>query len=149
LAIVTAPVPNCHDEAQYLVKLDKKYRDKGLAIVALDFEEPDSRKTWSAKSICETIRRGVHLPDRGRTVGDVEKVPQAVNLNTWPQRSSLDAMDCEGIHSGFASLRAAISTVSSKRNSHRRLSSCFPKSQLKIWQIHRPHLPSPDSRSAV
>jgi thiol-disulfide isomerase/thioredoxin len=42
LAIVTGTwCPNCHDEAQYLVQLDKKYRDKGVAIVALDFEEPD------------------------------------------------------------------------------------------------------------
>jgi thiol-disulfide isomerase/thioredoxin/uncharacterized lipoprotein YmbA len=31
LAIVTGTwCPNCHDEAQYLVQLDKKYRDKGL-----------------------------------------------------------------------------------------------------------------------
>jgi len=44
LAIVTGTwCPNCHDEAQYLVKLDKKYRDKGLAIVALDFEEPEQQ----------------------------------------------------------------------------------------------------------
>jgi hypothetical protein len=37
LAIVTCTrCPNCHDEARFLVQLDKKYRDKGLAIVALD-----------------------------------------------------------------------------------------------------------------
>ena len=46
LAIVTGTwCPNCHDEAQYLVQLDKKYRDKGLAIVALDFEEPEQQGT--------------------------------------------------------------------------------------------------------
>ncbi len=44
LAIVTGTwCPNCHDEAQYLVQLDKKYRNKGLAIVALDFEEPEQQ----------------------------------------------------------------------------------------------------------
>ena len=44
LAIVTGTwCPNCHDEAQYLVQLDRKYRDKGLAIVALDFEEPEQQ----------------------------------------------------------------------------------------------------------
>ena len=48
LAIVTGTwCPNCHDEAQYLVQLDKKYHDKGLAIVALDFEEPEQQGTLS------------------------------------------------------------------------------------------------------
>jgi len=59
-----------------LVKLDKKYRDKGLAIVALDFEEPESRKTGARKSICETIRRGVHLLIAGAPSEMWEKVPQ-------------------------------------------------------------------------
>jgi thiol-disulfide isomerase/thioredoxin len=35
--------PNRHDEAQYLVQLDREYRDRGLAIVALDFEEPEQQ----------------------------------------------------------------------------------------------------------
>ena len=44
LAVVSGTwCPNCHDEAQYLVELDKKYRSKGLAIVDLDFEEPDQQ----------------------------------------------------------------------------------------------------------
>lgn len=44
LAIVTGTwCPNCHDEAQYLVKLYNKYHDKGLEIVALDFEEADQQ----------------------------------------------------------------------------------------------------------
>ena len=43
-AIVTGTwCPNCHDEAQYLVQLYKKYRDQGLEIVALDFEEPEQQ----------------------------------------------------------------------------------------------------------
>ena len=46
LAIVTGTwCPNCHDEAQYLVELYKKYHDQGLEIVALDFEEPDQQNT--------------------------------------------------------------------------------------------------------
>ena len=44
LAIVTGTwCPNCHDEAQYLVQLYAKYHDKGLEIVALDFEEPEQQ----------------------------------------------------------------------------------------------------------
>jgi thiol-disulfide isomerase/thioredoxin len=46
LAVVSGTwCPNCHDEAQYLVQLDKKYRSKGLAIIDLDFEEPDQQGT--------------------------------------------------------------------------------------------------------
>ena len=45
LAVVTGTwCPNCHDEAQVLVQLDRKYRDRGLAIVALDFEEPEQQE---------------------------------------------------------------------------------------------------------
>ena len=45
VAIVTGTwCPNCHDEAQFLVQLHRKYRDKGLEIVALDFEEPEQQE---------------------------------------------------------------------------------------------------------
>jgi thiol-disulfide isomerase/thioredoxin len=48
LAIVTGTwCPNCHDEAQYLVQLYKKYHGEGLEIVALDFEEPEQQDTLS------------------------------------------------------------------------------------------------------
>jgi thiol-disulfide isomerase/thioredoxin len=44
LAVVTGTwCPNCHDEARYLVQLDKKYRSRGLAIVALDFEKQEQQ----------------------------------------------------------------------------------------------------------
>jgi thiol-disulfide isomerase/thioredoxin len=33
--------PNCHDEAPLLVELDRKYRDKGLAVVGLAYEYTD------------------------------------------------------------------------------------------------------------
>jgi thiol-disulfide isomerase/thioredoxin len=38
LQITGSWCPNCHDETELLAELDKKYRDKGLAIVALNFE---------------------------------------------------------------------------------------------------------------
>ena len=45
VAVVTGTwCPNCHDEAQFLVQLDRKYRVEGLAIVALDFEEPEQQE---------------------------------------------------------------------------------------------------------
>ena len=106
LAIVTGTwCPNCHDEAQYLVKLDKKYRDKGLAIVALDFEEPEQQGTL-ARERAFVKQYGVEYTYliAGAPSDMWEKVPQAVNLNTWPATIFVgrDGL-VKGIHSGFAS----------------------------------------------
>jgi len=106
LAIVTGTwCPNCHDEAQYLVELDKKYRDKGLAIVALDFEEPEQQGSL-ARERAFVKQYGVKYTYliAGAPSEMWEKVPQAVNLNTWPATIFVgrDGL-VKGIHSGFAS----------------------------------------------
>jgi thiol-disulfide isomerase/thioredoxin len=106
LAIVTGTwCPNCHDEAQYLVKLDKKYRDKGLAIVALDFEEPEQQNSL-ARERAFVKQYGVRYTYliAGAPAEMWEKVPQAVNLNTWPATIFIGRDGrVRGIHSGFAS----------------------------------------------
>jgi thiol-disulfide isomerase/thioredoxin len=106
LAIVTGTwCPNCHDEAQYLVKLDKKYRDKGLAIVALDFEEPEQQGSL-ARERAFVKQYGVKYTYliAGAPAEMWEKVPQAVNLNTWPATIFVGRDGrVKGIHSGFAS----------------------------------------------
>ncbi len=86
LAIVTGTwCPNCHDEAQYLVQLDKKYRDKGLAIVALDFEEPEQQGSLDReKAFVKQYGVQYTYLIAGAPAEMWEKVPQAVNLNTWP-----------------------------------------------------------------
>jgi len=86
LAIVTGTwCPNCHDEAQYLVQLYAKYHDKGLEIVALDFEEPEQQS--SLKRVNAFIKQ-YKVPYTYLIAGAPDdmwdKVPQAVNLNTWP-----------------------------------------------------------------
>jgi thiol-disulfide isomerase/thioredoxin len=106
LAIVTGTwCPNCHDEAQFLVELDKKYRDKGLAIVALDFEEPEQQASL-ARERAFVKQYGVKYTYliAGAPSEMWEKVPQAVNLNTWPATIFVgrDGL-VKGIHSGFAS----------------------------------------------
>jgi thiol-disulfide isomerase/thioredoxin len=106
LAIVTGTwCPNCHDEAQYLVELDKKYRDKGLAIVALDFEEPEQQKSLERERAF-VKKYGVKYTYliAGAPAEMWEKVPQAVNLNTWPATLFIgrDGL-VRSIHSGFAS----------------------------------------------
>src|SRR5882757_2201103 len=106
LAIVTGTwCPNCHDEAQYLVQLDKKYRDKGLAIVALDFEEPEQQKSLERQRAFVKkygVRYTYLIAGAPSDIG--EKLPQLVNLNTWPATIFVgrDGL-VKGVHSGFAS----------------------------------------------
>jgi thiol-disulfide isomerase/thioredoxin len=106
LAIVTGTwCPNCHDEAQYLVQLDKKYRDKGLAIVALDFEEPDQQGNL-AREHAFVKQYGVKYTYliAGAPEEMWEKVPQLVNLNTWPATVFIGRDGTvRNVHSGFAS----------------------------------------------
>ena len=74
LAVVSGTwCPNCHDEAQYLVQLDKKYRSKGLAIVDLDFEEPDQQGTLERARLQQAIWREVHHAARRPAVRDARK----------------------------------------------------------------------------
>jgi thiol-disulfide isomerase/thioredoxin len=106
LAIVTGTwCPNCHDEAQYLVKLDRKYRDKGLAIVALDFEEPEQQGSLTRQRafVKQYGVRYTYLI-AGAPAELWEKIPQAVNLNTWPATIFIGRDGrVKGIHAGFAS----------------------------------------------
>jgi thiol-disulfide isomerase/thioredoxin len=106
LAVVTGTwCPNCHDEAQYLVQLDKKYHDKGLAIVALDFEEPEQQGSLDRERAF-VKQYGVNYTYliAGAPAEMWEKVPQAVNLNTWPATLFIgrDGL-VKSVHSGFAS----------------------------------------------
>jgi thiol-disulfide isomerase/thioredoxin len=106
LAIVTGTwCPNCHDEAQYLVQLDKKYRDRGLAIVALDFEEPDQQGNLDRERAF-VKQYGVKYTYliAGAPEEMWEKVPQLVNLNTWPATVFIGRDGTvRNVHSGFAS----------------------------------------------
>jgi thiol-disulfide isomerase/thioredoxin len=106
LAIVTGTwCPNCHDEAQYLVQLDKKYRDKGLAIVALDFEEPEQQGTLQRERAF-IKKYGVKYAylQAGAPAEMWEKVPQLNHLDTWPATVFIGRDGkVKAVHSGFAS----------------------------------------------
>jgi thiol-disulfide isomerase/thioredoxin len=106
LAIVTGTwCPNCHDEAQYLVELDKKYHDKGLAIVALDFEEPEQQKSLTrVRAFVKQYGVKYTYVIAGAPTEMWEKVPQLSNLNTWPATVFVgrDGL-VKSVHSGFAS----------------------------------------------
>jgi thiol-disulfide isomerase/thioredoxin len=106
LAIVTGTwCPNCHDEAKYLVQLDKKYHDRGLAIVALDFEEPEQQGSLERERAFVKqygVKYTYLIAGAPSDLG--QKVPQLVNLNTWPATVFVGRDGrVKGIHSGFAS----------------------------------------------
>jgi thiol-disulfide isomerase/thioredoxin len=106
LAIVTGTwCPNCHDEAQYLVQLNKKYADKGLAIVALDFEEPEQQGGLQrAKAFIKKYGVDYTYLLAGAPAEMWEKVPQLNHLDTWPATVFIGRDGkIKAVHSGFAS----------------------------------------------
>jgi thiol-disulfide isomerase/thioredoxin len=97
--------PNCHDEAPFLAELYRKYRSRGLEIVALDFEEQEQLKDLTRLrgfvkhyGIEYTVLVGGE-PDQVN-----QKIPQLINLNSWPTTLFIgrDGL-VKGIHVGFAS----------------------------------------------
>ena len=97
--------PNCHDEAPFLAELYKKYRDQGLEIVALSFEEADQLKDLAR------LRAFIKRYDIQYTVlvgGEPSeanaKLTQAVNWNSWPTTFFVgrDGL-VRGVHAGFPS----------------------------------------------
>jgi len=106
VAVVTGTwCPNCHDEAQLLVELDRKYRDRGLQIVALDFEEPEQQEDGLKRARAFIKKYGVEYPYliAGAPIEMWEKVPQADNLNSWPTTFFVGRDGrVKLIHAGFA-----------------------------------------------
>jgi thiol-disulfide isomerase/thioredoxin len=96
--------PNCHDETPYLVELYRRYHDQGLEIVALDFEEAEQRESL-ARVRAFRKKYGVEFPYliAGAPADLPEKVPQAVNLNTWPATFFIGRDGrVKTVHAGFA-----------------------------------------------
>jgi thiol-disulfide isomerase/thioredoxin len=77
--------PNCHDETPFLVELYKKYKSRGLEVVELSFEEAAQLKNpVRVKAFIKKygIEYTVLLPGEPSQLN--EKVPQGVNLNSFP-----------------------------------------------------------------
>ncbi len=96
--------PNCHDEAPFLEELYRAYRARGLQIVALSFEDSEQLKNPArlrafikAYGVDYTVLLGGEPSEIG------VKLPQAVNLNTWPATFFVgrDGL-VHGAHAGFA-----------------------------------------------
>ncbi len=111
IAVVTGTwCPNCHDEARYLVELYQNYHAKGLEIIALDFEEPEQQDELT-RVRAFVNKYGVEYPYliAGAPAEMWEKVPQGVNLNTWPATFFIgrDGL-VKKIHAGFAAPASGI-----------------------------------------
>ncbi len=96
--------PNCHDEAPFLADLYRRYRDRGLEVVALDFEEAEQLEDLS-RLRAFVAKYGIEYPYlvAGEPSEVTAKLPQAVNLNTWPATFFIDREGrVHAVRSGFA-----------------------------------------------
>jgi peroxiredoxin len=97
--------PNCHDEAPFLSALYRKYRDQGLEIVGLAYEEPAQlADPVRMKAFVRRYELDYPVLLVGTTEQLAESLPQAENLSAFPttfviSRSGL----VREIRAGFAS----------------------------------------------
>jgi thiol-disulfide isomerase/thioredoxin len=97
--------PNCHDEAPFLEEMYKKYRAKGVEVVALDFEDAEQLKD-PARMRAFAKRYGIDYTVlvAGGTQEINEKLPQLRNFNAWPTTFFLGRDGrVARVHAGFPS----------------------------------------------
>ncbi len=97
--------PNCHDEAPFLAEIYRTYKSRGLEIVALSFEEAEQlADPTRLKAFIKNYGLEYTVLLAGETSERDTKLPQAVNLNTWPATFFIgrDGL-VRGSHAGFAS----------------------------------------------
>ena len=95
--------PNCHDEAPYLEALYRKYHAAGLEIVALSFEEDEQFKDPTRlRAFIKQYGLEYTVLLAGHTADLAEKIPQAVNLDSWPTTFFLGRDGrVRAVHAGF------------------------------------------------
>lgn len=96
--------PNCHDEAPLLEELYRKYHSRGLEVVSLSFEEGDQLQ--NPTRLRAFIKRyGIEYTVllAGDTDQRDARLPQAVNLDSWPTSFFLGRDGkVRAVHTGFA-----------------------------------------------
>jgi len=97
--------PNCHDEWPFLEEMYKRYRAKGVEVVALDFEDAGQLQD-PARMRAFSKRYGIDYTVlvAGGTQEINLKLPQLRNFNAWPTTFFL-ARDgrVSHVHAGFPS----------------------------------------------
>ncbi len=97
--------PNCHDEAPFLSKLYEDWKDRGLEIVGLSFERgAQLENPTGLRAFIERYELGYTFLLAGEPGELNEKMPQGVNLNTFPTTFFVgrDGL-VRGVHAGFPS----------------------------------------------
>lgn len=107
LTIMGSWCPNCHDEAGLLDELDRRYRGKGLAVVALGFEYTgeSERDRKQLRAFARHHRTEYTILYAGTTEeGQVQKVlPQLATFGGFPTTLFLDREHrVRSVHAGFA-----------------------------------------------
>ena len=97
--------PNCHDEAPFLAELYDTYRELGLEMVGLAFEEAGQLEDPARlRAFIEEYGLGYTFLLAGVPDDLNEKIPQAVNLNAFPTTFILGRDGrVRGVHAGFPS----------------------------------------------
>jgi len=96
--------PNCHDEAPFLAQLYKRYRERGVEIVGLDFEDSTQLKTLD-RPRAFAKKYGIEYPFliAGATNELHAKITVADSLDSWPTTFFLGRDGrVRAIHAGFA-----------------------------------------------
>ena len=96
--------PNCHDEAPFLEELYRKYHSRGLEVVSLSFEEDDQLKNPTRlRAFIKRYGIDYTVLLAGDTSELNAKMPQAVNLDSWPTSFFLGRDGrVRAVHAGFA-----------------------------------------------
>ncbi len=104
LAISGSWCPNCHDEAPFLEELYRAYREQGLEVVALSFEEAEQLKSLSRlRAFVKEYQIDYTVLAPGEPAELAAKFPQGENLNSWPTTFFLGRDHrVRGVHAGFA-----------------------------------------------
>ena len=110
--------PNCHDEAPFLEELYRKYHARGLEVVALDFEEPDQLKSLSrVRAFIKKYGIEYTVLVAGEPEEVQAKIPQAVNLNSWPTTFFLGRDGrVRAVRAGFAATATGSFNTSLKKS---------------------------------
>jgi len=97
--------PNCHDEAPFLAELYRKYRDRGLEIVALSFEEAEQlQNPTRLRAFLRQYGIEYTVLLAGEPGEAKDKLTQAVNWNAWPTTFFLGRDGrVRKVHAGFPS----------------------------------------------
>jgi thiol-disulfide isomerase/thioredoxin len=85
ISITGSWCPNCHDEAPFLAELQRKYRKKGLEVVAFSFEEAEQlTNPTRLRAFVKEYGIDYTVLLAGEPEQLAEKVPQVSNLNSFP-----------------------------------------------------------------